>query len=66
MMKFLQALKQLVQKEPPRSERAQRRPRRRDPDFVGGSKYKEVAKAPPGARRNSPVTPSSVSRHENA
>jgi hypothetical protein len=48
MMKFLQALKQLVQKEPPRSERAQRRPRRRDPDFVGGSKYKEVAKAPPG------------------
>jgi hypothetical protein len=29
-------------------DRARRRPRRRDPDFVGGSNVKDIEQAPPG------------------
>jgi hypothetical protein len=44
----LQALRRLKQEEPSRGGRTQRRPRRRDPDFVGRSKRKDIEQAPPG------------------
>ena len=48
MTKLLEILKQLGHKEPRGRDRTQRRARRRDPDFVGGSNTKEIEQAPPG------------------
>jgi hypothetical protein len=48
MKNLLQALKQLVQKEPHRAGGGRRPRRRRDPQFVGGSSIKEIEQAPPG------------------
>jgi len=45
MTNFLEVLKQLVRKGP---DHVQRRPRRRDPAFVGGSNIKDIEQAPPG------------------
>jgi hypothetical protein len=42
------ALRRLRQKEPSSGDRTQRRTRRRDPDFVGRSKRKDIEQAAPG------------------
>jgi hypothetical protein len=48
MAKFLEALKRLAGRHPPDGNSRRRRPRRRDPDFVGVSKRRDIERAPPG------------------
>jgi hypothetical protein len=48
MASFLDALKRLAERNPRGVERPQRRPRRRDPEFVGASKRRDIERAPPG------------------
>jgi hypothetical protein len=48
VMKFLDRLREIARREPRHAEHARRQPRRRDPDFVGGSRVKDIEDAPPG------------------
>jgi hypothetical protein len=48
VMKFFERLRRIAQGEQRRTDRPRGRPRRRDPDFVGGSRVKDIEQAPPG------------------
>ena len=48
VMKFFDRLRKIARREPRHADRARRPPRRRDPEFVGGSRAKEIEEAPPG------------------
>jgi hypothetical protein len=47
IMGFIEAIKQLARRKRDRATHT-RRPRRRDPDFVGGTSVKDIEQAPPG------------------
>ncbi|MFL5894597.1 MAG: hypothetical protein ACJ76Z_05725 [Thermoleophilaceae bacterium] len=48
MANLPEMLKRLMRRKPRLVNRPNRAPRRRDPDFVGGSSIKDIENAPPG------------------